>query len=149
MSHVVVIQLEVKDLEALKVAAERLGGTLVIDRKTFRWYGRWMNDYSADNAAYKNGVSAKDYGKCDHAITHPKCSYDVGLVKQPDGKSYIVVADEWQAGGLATVFGKGMSKLKQQYGVAVAARTMRKQGFSVREVADTKTDDIRLVCTRA
>lgn len=148
MSHVVVIQLEVKDLEALKTAAERLGATLVIGQKTFRWYGRWMNDYSADNAAYKNGVAAKDYGKCDHAITHPKCSYDIGLVKTDKG-AFQVVADEWQTGGLTAVFGKGMEKLKQQYGVAVAARTMRKQGWSVREVANAKTGDIALTCTRA
>jgi len=148
MSHVVVIQLEVKDLEALKTAAERLGATLVKDQKTFRWYGRWMNDYSADNAAYRQGVSTKDYGKCDHAITHPKCSYDIGLVKTDKG-AFRVVADEWQSGGLAAVFGKGMEKLKQQYGVCVAARAMRKQGWSVREITDTKTGDVRLTCTKA
>jgi len=147
MSHVVVIQLEVKDLEALKTAAERLGATLVIDQKTFRWYGRWMNDYSADNAAYRQGISAKDYGKCDHAITHPDCSYDIGLVKTEGG--FRVVADEWQTGGLVAVFGSGMEKLKQQYGVCMAARTMRKQGWSVREISDTKTGNIRLTCTKA
>jgi hypothetical protein len=146
MSHVVVIQLEVKDLEALDAACKQLGATLVRDQKTFRWYGRWMNDYSADNAAYRNGISAEDYGKCDHAITHPQCSYDIGLVKTEKG-TFLVIADEWASGGLPTVFGKGMTKLKQRYGVAVAARTMRKQGWMVTEKADAN-GDIRLTCSK-
>ena len=147
MSHVVTIELEVKDLEALAKAARDLGAELVRDQKTFRWYGRWMNDYSADNAAYRQGISPKDYGKCDHIIRHPKCSYDVGLIRQSNG-SYRVVADEWQAGGLASVFGQGMQKLKQRYGVAVAARTMRKQGWQVTEKAQAN-GDVRLVCMRS
>jgi hypothetical protein len=146
MSHVVTIQLEVKDLLALADAAKALGAELVKDQKTFRWYGRWMNDYSADNAAYRNGIKPENYGQCDHIIRHPKCNYDIGLVKQPNG-AYVVVADEWSAGGLPAVFGAGMQRLKQRYGVAVATRTMRKQGFLVAEKADA-SGNIRVVCTK-
>jgi hypothetical protein len=148
MSHVVTIQLEVKDLKALAAAAEFFGAELVLDQPTFRWYGMWVNDYSADNAAYRNGIKTDDYGKCDHIIRHPNCSYDIGLVKQPNG-AYIVVADEWSAGGLANVFGQGMQRLKQRYGVAVAAKTMRNQGYSVKEAIDQTTGNVRLVCTKA
>jgi hypothetical protein len=147
MSHVVAIQLEVKDLQALEVAAKALGAELVRDQKTFRWFGKWMNDYSADNAAYKNGVKPENYGKCDHIVRHPKCGYDIGLVKQ-DNNSYRVVADEWSSGGLTRVFGAGMAHLKQQYGVAVAAKTMRNQGWNITEKKDAKTGNIRLVCTK-
>ncbi len=147
MSHVVTIQLEVKDLKALEIAARFLGAELVRDKKTFRWYGRWMNDYSADNAAYKQGVDPKNYGKCDHIITHPQCSYDIGLVKQPNG-SFMIIADEWGPGGLPKVFGQGMQKLKQRYGVAVASRTLQSQGWFITEKADAKTGDVRLVATK-
>ncbi|MFA5766312.1 MAG: DUF1257 domain-containing protein [Candidatus Paceibacterota bacterium] len=146
MSHVVAIQLEVKDLQALETAAKALGAELVRDQKTFRWYGRWMNDYSADNAAYRQGIKPENYGKCDHIISHPQCSYDIGLVKQPNG-SFRVVADEWSAGGLTKVFGQGMAHLKQRYGVAVATKTMRNQGWSTSEKQD-QNGNVRLVCTK-
>jgi hypothetical protein len=145
MSHVVTIELEIKDLEAAAQAAKDLGAELVRDQKTFRWYGRWMNDYSGDNAAYKQGVKPKDYGKCDHIIRHPKCSYDIGLVKQPNG-SYRVVADEWHTGGLVPVFGQGVEKLRQRYGVAITAKTMRKQGYLVTEKQVGR--DVKLVCLK-
>lgn len=147
MSHVVAIKLEIKDLKALAEAAKALGAELIEGKKTFRWYGKWMNDYSDANAAYKNGINPADYGKCDHIISHPDCSYDIGLVKQPDG-AFLVVADEWHAGGLANVFGNGMSKLKQRYAFSVAARTMRAKGWRVSERPGQKADSIRLVCTK-
>lgn len=146
MSHVVMIELEVKDLDAVEKAAKDLGGELVRNQKTFRWYGHWMNDYSAEDAAYKQGIKPEDYGKCEHIIRHPNCSYDIGLVKK-EGGGYRVVADEWFSGGLTKVFGQGMQALKQRYGTHVAAKIMRGQGFIVNEIK-TKTGDIRLVCTR-
>ena len=146
MSHVVMIELRVKDLDALEEAAKELGAVLVRDQKTYKWYGRWMNDFNGEDAAYRK-VSPKDYGKCDHAVTHPKCQYEIGLIKQEDG-AFLVIADEWGPGGLAPVFGKGMQKLKQRYGTAVAAKAMRRQGFMVKETADDK-GNVRLVCTHA
>jgi hypothetical protein len=146
MSHVVVIELQVKDLQALGEAAKQLGGELVIGQMTFKWYGRWMNDYHGQDAAYRK-MNPEKFGKCDHAVKHPKCKYEIGVVRQEDG-SFTVLADEWGEGGLPAVFGKGMHKLKQRYGACVAAKTMRRQGFSVKEVDDEETGYLRLVCSR-
>jgi hypothetical protein len=127
MSHIVTISLEVKDLTALAAAAKAMGGELMLGQTACRFYG---------------GVH-----KVDHVIRHPNCKYDVGLRKNATG-SYDVVADEFSPGGLPAVFGAGMQKLKQRYGVAVASQTMRKQGWTVLEKPDAKTGDVRLVCTR-
>jgi len=145
MSHVVAIELVVKDLDARAVAAHQLGAELKRGQKTYKWFGRWMQDYNGKDAAYRK-VDPKDYGKCEHAISHPDCGYEIGLVKQPDG--FLIVADEWHTGGLTNAFGPGMAKLKQRYGAVVAAKTMRRQGWMVKEKLDAETGDLRLVCTR-
>ena len=145
MSHVVAIELQVKDLMALREACEAMGAELVLGQTTYKWYGRWMNDFSGENAAYRK-IDPKKYGTCDHAIKHPKCGYEIGLMKQDDG-SFMVVADEWGQGGLPVVFGHGMSKLKQRYSTAVAAKSMRRQGFQVKEVEDDETGYVKLVCS--
>jgi len=145
MSHVVTIQLKVKDLAALEAAAKELGGELVRGQTTYKWFGQWMNDFHADNAAYKT-VDPNQFGKCDHAIRHPKCGYEIGLVKQADG-SYMILADEWGSGGLVPVFGQGMQKLKQHYSTNLVANTMRKQGFMVSKSTD-KAGNMVLNCTR-
>ncbi len=61
MSHVVAVDVQVKDLAALEAAAE--GCDLIAVRTK-----NWVNDYSAEDAAYKNGVSTADYGKCEFAL---------------------------------------------------------------------------------
>jgi len=61
MSHISKIELEVKDLEALKRACLRLGMNLIKGQKTFQWYGK--------------------PGSCDHAIKIPDASYEIGISK--------------------------------------------------------------------
>lgn len=146
MSHVVKISLEVKSLDALAAAAKALGGELVLNQKTFKWFNTWVGNYHGQDAAYRF-VDPKTFGKCTHAIKHPKCGYEIGVVQKEDG-TYILLADEWKTGGLVPIFGQGMQKLNQQYGAAVARKTMQRQGWRVTEQQDAKTGDLRLVCTR-
>lgn len=68
MSHVVTVDVRVRNLKALAAACERLGLELLRDKKTFRWFGKWVNDYHDANAAVNNGINPKDFGKCEHAI---------------------------------------------------------------------------------
>jgi hypothetical protein len=146
MSHVVTCELEVKDLAAMGAACEAMGAKLVLGQRTYKWFGQWLNDYQGDDAAFRK-IDPKQYGKCDHAIRHPGCNYEIGLMKQANG-SYMLIADEWHDGSLVEKFGKGLSKLKQQYAAAVAMKTMRTQGFRVQSRLDESTGDLRLICTR-
>lgn len=66
-SHVVAIDVDIKDRAAFEAAAARCG-MVAVDTGEWGWYGRWVNDYAADNAAYRHGVSVEDYGKCDFAL---------------------------------------------------------------------------------
>ena len=58
MSHVAVIKLELKNLEALKTACKNLGLKFNEGQKKYNWYGRSVGDY-----ALPNGYEAKDLGK--------------------------------------------------------------------------------------
>lgn len=134
MSHVAKVELEVKDLSALASAAAALGLELVLGQKTFKWYGTWVDDYSAADAAYKNGIAVEDYGKCQHAIRVPGNSraYEIGVV-QRDCK-WVLVYDFYAGGcGLEEKAGKGLAKLKQQYGAEVTKKTLAGRGYVCKE----------------
>lgn len=150
MSHVATVNLQIKDLVALKEACGKLGLEFRQGQETFKWYGRWVNDYSAEDAAYRNGISTEDYGKCLHAIgvKGDENAYEVGVVKNPNGAGYTLVYDNWSGGkGLEAKIGQGCTALKQQYAATVARRQAMKQGFRVREV--TRADgSIQLIATK-
>ena len=67
MSHISDIEIEIKNLTALKNGANRLGLEFVDGKKTFRaYYG--------------------DSNKCDHAIKIPgQDSYEIGVIDNKDG----------------------------------------------------------------
>ena len=134
MSHVSKVAIEITDLTALAKAAVALGGELVLGQKTFKWFGKWMNDYAADDAAYKQGIKPEDYGKCEHAIRVPGAGYEIGVMKNPQGPGFVLVYDNWQRGqGLEKVVGKNCGKLVQQYGAEKAKAVMSKKGFRCQE----------------
>ncbi len=66
-SHVIAIDLEREVGAALEAAAEKCG-LVAVETQEWDWYGSWQKDYSAENAAYKNGVPPSEYGKCDFAL---------------------------------------------------------------------------------
>jgi hypothetical protein len=144
MSHVACVDIVIKDLEALKIACERLGWQLVKGAKTYEWYGRWVNDYDKADAAYKHGVKTEDYGKCDHKIKIPGVKYEIGLMEQPD-KSYKAIFDFYSHELKEAVGGQSCPKLKQLYGVEKTKLECIKKGF---KVAEQKIGDkIQLIIT--
>jgi len=147
MSHVVAIEVQIKSLDDLAKAAVDLGAELVRRQKTHKWYGKWVNDYSAEDAAYKHGIKPEDYGKCDHAIKHGGCDYEIGVVDNHDG-TFKLIADEWHTGRLIAKFGKGLCNLVQRYSVHRTTSKMKSMGFAVREAGLNADGSIKLECTR-
>lgn len=152
MSHVATIEIEVKDLDALAEAAKACGLVLNRGQKTYRWYGRWVNDYSAADAAYRHDIKPEDYGKCEHAISVPgnAKAYEIGVVRKANG-SFGLVWDFFAGGhGLmekCSIDGKAAGKLVQEYSTAVAVKKAKQQGFAVqrKQLADGR---VQLQLTR-
>ena len=129
MSHVADVQLEIKDINALKAAVESLGAIFVEGQQTFKWYGEFMNDWSSNRAA-SNRHDAKDFGKCVHAIKVEGVEYEIGVVKTADG--YSLLYDSWGPGrGLEEKFGEGMPRIKQAYSTEVSRRELKRKGYRV------------------
>ena len=133
MSHVTASEMTFASLRDLQAAAAAMDAEIV-EKATFKWYGKWMNDWNADDAAYRRGISTKDYGKCDYVLrpkTRQADDYEVGLVRQADG-SYRPVYDTWGSGAkLIKHFGNNLSRFKQQYAACATKRTMKKKGYRV------------------
>ncbi len=68
MSHLVGVDLDVVDLDALVEAVEGSCNLVKVDTQFYDWYGTFMADYHGDDAAYKLGIKPEDYGKCLFAL---------------------------------------------------------------------------------
>lgn len=149
MSHVVAIDVELRDLDAIKLAAKRLGLVFVENQKTYRWWGTSVGDYPLPK-----GMTAADLGKCEHAITlaadHPQAqhAYEIGVVKRKDGQGWTLVYDFFGPGhALKQVIGEDLGPFKQAYGVEVARKELEMDGWMVNEVL-SENGDIELEATK-
>jgi len=137
MSHVSALKVRVKNLDALKMAASELGLEFVEGQKHFKWYGRWLNDWHGQSAAYKHGIDPSRYGTCDHAIRLKDAAdkaYEVGVVAMPDG-TYVLCWDNWQGGfGLADKIGTDGEKLMQSYVKHAVVIKAAKKGYKVTNI---------------
>ena len=137
MSHVTVIDMEIKDLECLRQAAADLGLEFREGQTTFKWWGRNAGDYPLPE-----GFTAEDMGKCDHALAvkgKPN-AYQVGVVKRRDGKAGFVLMWDFYGGGqgLQDVVGPGCSKLCQKYSEKVVlkhCKPLQAQGWALQRTA--------------
>jgi len=148
MSHVATIEIIIKDLEALKQACKECGLEFVQGQKTYKWYGKWVQDYHGNDAAYKHGIDPKNYGKCDHAIRVPNNpqAYEIGVVKVDKG--YTLVWDFWNGGfGLEKLAGPNCSNVVQNYSKNVTLKKLRNMGYSVKHKTNTE-GDIEIEATR-
>lgn len=150
MSHVEMAKCEILDLELLEyvLKTECPELELVRDKKNFEWYGRWMNDYNGTNAALNQGIDPKDYGKCDHVVRFkgqgPK-EYEIGLVKNKNGKGYSMVYDFFGSGNrYKRKWGEQLGGIIQPYATAAAKRELTKMGYQWRE-EKTKDGKVRLI----
>lgn len=139
MSHVASIELEIRDLDALAAACESLGLELVRDQKTYNWWGTSVGD-----TPLPVGYAKEELGKCQHAIRikgtnlngsiNRREAYEIGLSARRDGKAgFIMLWDTYQGGNglVEKVGGEKAEKLCQGYGVEVAMRIAKRQGFRV------------------
>ena len=136
MSHISKIELEIKDLEALKMACKRLNFEFRMNQKTYKWYGRFMGD-----TVLPEGVREEELGACDHAIHVHGSDYEIGVLQR--GKNYILLWDSWIKGGLEKMIGKDAGKLKQIYAIEKIRLEARKRGLKIREKVAPKK--VRLI----
>lgn len=113
MSHIVDLDLAVKNLDDLERACEFIG-TIELKRnqKQFKYYGGSL-------------------GKCAHAISviGKAAAYELGLIDNKDG-SFNLAGDFYGGGnGLELAVGKNAERLKQEYAAQVSIRHLKRKGF--------------------
>ncbi len=107
MSHVVDIATELRDLECIKRACQRLGWELCLGQKTYKWFGQWVDDSPVPRNIFESEAeylkvcsmerkTRKEYmtallGNCTHAIKVPGCNYEIGLLQK--GNRFIPIWD--------------------------------------------------------
>lgn len=146
MSHVATVDLQILDLDALKAACEEIGLIWKEGQKTYRWYQKWMNDYGKDDAAYKNGIKPEDYGKCEHAIGTKSNGYEIGVVKNPKGKGYVLIWDFFD-GTIEKAAGKQCDKLFKTYSKNVAVKQVKRLGYTA-QVTTNANGEIEITATK-
>jgi hypothetical protein len=144
MSHVVAFKEIVIPESAvadgtLAQALDELGLELQPGKTTYKWYGRWMNDYNTGNAAYRQGVEPSTYGQCVHAVKVKGAGpndYELGLIRNPDGAGLIPAADFWGSGGkIKDAIGEKCEKLGTAYSRAAIQAQASRQGYALTEQA--------------
>jgi hypothetical protein len=145
MSHVTIIDVELRDLKVVKQICKELGLEFKENQRSYRWYGVSVGDYPLPE-----GFTKSDLGRCDHAIGvkgNPK-TYEIGLVKR--GDVFIPLFDFWRGGfGLEERIGPGAKKFTDAYTRAVSIKTAKafakSKGFSYTEKVDPETQETILV----
>ena len=111
MSHVSKIELEVKDLNTLESACDRLGLQMVKGQQTFKWY-------------------STEAGKCNHAIKVPDAEYEIGVIKTND--VFELKCDYFDS-KIGVAIGKNGGLLKQAYAIEKTRVEARRKGYNVIE----------------
>lgn len=142
MSHVVTVDVLVKDLRALSGACARLGFEFIEGQQTYRWNGTWVDDspvpdglFDADETERVRKLPRRErckvmeaaLGRCAHAIRVPGAGlgFEVGVVSSGDG--FRLVWDFIDGGLTHKLGGNKALKLRQAYSVQavkLAARNM-------------------------
>jgi hypothetical protein len=122
MSHITKIAIEINNLESLKSACKELGFTFIENQKTYAWYGRAVN-------GVPDGINEADLGKCLHAIRVPNASYEIGVVKLPNGK-FTLLYDGWGSGRGEKLI-QAVPQLTQMYGVHYTTMIARQKDQTV------------------
>ncbi len=125
-------------------------GLEMVEAQTYHWYGRWMNDWHTDEAAYKLGIKPEDYGKCNGGfklkLKDDNNAYEIGVHKHPGGEGYCLVYDLYGHKGkaLQNVIGDKGQNIKQGYSLALTKKVMSKKGFRVVETKKLDNGKIQL-----
>jgi hypothetical protein len=150
LSHVVCVECEFRDLDALKAACKRLNLEFKEGQTSYTWYGAWVDDspvpehlFDPDEAQRVKAMTEsqrKAYmnaflGHCQHAIACPGTRYEVGVVQKNDerGTRYHLVWD-WIDQALFERLGteKG-HHFAQAYEIEAIKRQAHLQGYTAAE----------------
>ncbi|SRR5260221_5886492 len=160
MSHVTESSCIITNLDDAEAAAKRLGGVLRRNVKNMRWYAQgfvddsetWRSMFSDAEADRIAHLSKKEriaiinaaMSTCDHVISFPNASYDVGLIAQGDG-SFKIRWDEYGSGGLMPYMGdRDGGKFMQAYAVE-AAKNAAADSFVTETVRPDGTIELEIV----
>lgn len=136
MSHVVDMELDIKDLELLEKACPKLGLEFVRDQTKYKWYGRSVGD-----TPLPEGFTEEDLGHCKHAIRVKGAgpnTYEIGVMKRKDGRpGYQLIWDFWKGGfGLQDKIGENGGLLKQHYTSLATKKQLLREGYRVTETVN-------------
>jgi hypothetical protein len=94
MSHITEMDLVIEDEGCLRAAALEIG-LEVREKKTYRWFGRYVGD-----STLPEGIDVGQLGTCEFALGIPgdDKAYEVGVVKRRDGQGYTLLYDYWGPG---------------------------------------------------
>lgn len=134
MSHVASCDLVIKNLDILKRVVKEMGGTFVENKSTYKWYGKFLNDWNSERAAVRKGIDPKDYGKCVHVIRPPgwrEGDYEVGVAAAKGG-GFQLIYDNYSTGAkIEKAFGADCDNLSQNYASELVYTTLKAAGHSV------------------
>src|SRR5690606_3373765 len=110
------------------------------DQRNWRWFGKWVNDYHEEDAAYRR-VNPKEFGKCQHAISIPgdNHAYEIGVIQDPeDPNAFRLLFDFYGQQGrkIEKIVGKQALKLAQYYQVECAKMAALEDGFSLEDMRE-------------
>ena len=141
MSHVATIEVDIKDIQALRTACEELGLEFMEGQKSYRCWGTGksldqLERYQriSGKALMPEGWTLSEMGQCEHAIRLKGDSryYEIGLAARRDGKAgYQLLCDISGAHWVKEKLGEKFEKLRQWYAVEVAVRAAKRAGFRV------------------
>lgn len=112
MSHVQKINLEIKNIKALKKAVKKLGLNFNENVSSFNYYSRLEHP-------------------CDHTITHKSSNRAIGVCNIAGTKKFELKWDPDYLGEAQKIVGSKAEKLKQEYAVQVAIQEAENQGMLV------------------
>lgn len=130
------------DMACIRAAVAKIKGLhWKENQKTWAWYGKWVGDYDASDAAYKLGIETKDYGTCEHAIKVDGSNYEIGVMKRNDGKGWSLVFDFFGHNGqqIQKVVGTGAEKLSVEYQREYVTRFANLENMNI-NWEETKTE---------
>jgi hypothetical protein len=134
-SHLVKVDVEIRDLEALRRAGKTLGMTLT-ESKTYRWWGRSVGDYPIPE-----GFTADELGKCDYKLSCDKFSsaYEVGVFHRDD--QYKLLFDFYgsQGADLQSVLGENGCNLVAEYTLELATSKANELGWMAERTGEGVT----------
>ena len=145
MSHVTAIRtVPIKDKQAITAAVQELGGE-IIEKNTYKWYGRSVGDYPLPK-----GIKKEDLGKCEFVAKFPGINYEVGFAKVEGEEGLFPLYDFWGSSGehdgmkLQKVIGDGAGKLMQKYSTHAAINAATAQGYTVMGQTTDKEGNVHL-----